>query len=115
MSLIFQAATLWLVVAMLSGCLPTETTASHKVDLASACKRFVGELMGRDPEIMKAVDNGTQVVSVSYARPADGKLWKYECKVDGEMIIWRGVDVFGPGQGPGRWRVEDAKPLVSFK
>ena len=86
-----------------------------KVMLARACKRFVGDLMGRDPAIMQTDYEGDGVVGISYVRADDGKQWKYECEINGTDIIWRGVDISGPGEGPGRWRTEDAKPVSLYQ
>ena len=47
-------------------------------------------------------------------RQDDGKLFKYECTINGDSIVWRGVDLFRQGEGPGRWRTEDAKALSSI-
>ena len=45
----------------------------------------------------------------------DAKEFKYQCKEKNCDIIWRGVDIFGPGEGPGRWRNEDARSISSFQ
>jgi hypothetical protein len=55
-----------------------------------------------------------RLVGISYIRADDGKEWKYECKTDGSTIVWRGVDLFEPGGGPGRWRDEDSRPISSI-
>ena len=57
----------------------------------------------------------TDIISISYIREDDAKEFKYQCKEKDGDIIWRGVDIFGPGEGPGRWRNEDARPISSFQ
>ena len=84
------------------------------VDLANYCKQLVGDLMGRDPSIMATGQVTADIASISYVRADDAKEFKYQCKEDGGNIVWRGVDIFGPGEGPGRWRDEDARPVSSF-
>lgn len=59
--------------------------------------------MGRDPDTMAAKARSGGLVRVQYHRPDDNKLWKSECRLEGNRIIWRGVDSFG-NDGPGRWR-----------
>lgn len=61
------------------------------------------------------LDRSRNIVGISYRRPADGKMFKYECRIDGEAIIWRGVDIFRPGEGPGRWRHEDSRLVARYK
>ena len=84
--------------------------------LPGICRKYIGEVMGREPASMSTdyERNGEKIVGISYIRQDDGKLFKYECTINGETIVWRGVDIFRQGEGPGRWRNEDAKPLSSF-
>lgn len=84
--------------------------------LPEKCKKYIGEIMGRDP-ISMTTDyerNAEKIAGISYIRQDDGKLFKYECTINGDSIVWRGVDLFRQGEGPGRWRTEDAKALSSI-
>lgn len=93
----------------------TETTAISQAVLYSACKRYTGKIMGRDPSIMTSdYSAGGNMVGISYIRSSDQKLFKYECRSNGSEILWRGVDIFSPGEGPGRWREEDAESIASY-
>lgn len=95
---------------------PREAPSVNPIDLAAECKKYIGEIMGRSPASMQ-VDHQSdpgRLVGVSYIRSDDGKKFMYECKTDGVTIVWRGVDIFGPGEGPGRWRDEEAKPISSI-
>ena len=83
-------------------------------ELPRKCKLYIGEIMGRDPKIMITDTSSPNLASIFYYKPtSDGvrRIWKYDCKVENKKIIWRGVDLFSPGEGPGRWRTEDAKPI----
>ena len=84
-------------------------------DLTKYCKQLVGDLMGRDPSIMLSGQATPENVSISYVRADDSKEFKYQCKEDGGNIVWRGVDIFRPGEGPGRWRNEDARSISTFQ
>ena len=99
---------------------PTQATSPRTVrpkqDLAVKCKALISGLMGRPVEIMTALhpfDGDEAIAFVSYERD-DASVWKYQCKTDGRTIVWRGVDIDGPGSGPGRWREEDRVPLSSL-
>ena len=85
------------------------------IELAKYCKQLVGDIMGRNPESMRTDKTSKGITSISYIRADDGKKFKYQCKGEGGNIIWRGVDLFRPGGGPGRWRYENAKAISSFK
>ena len=74
------------------------------VELTNYCKQLIGDVMGRDPGSMSTDKVSTDIVSISYIREDDAKEFKYQCKEKDSDIIWRGVDIFGPGEGPGRWR-----------
>ena len=71
--------------------------------------------MGRDPSIMLTDKAVADIVSISYVRADDSKEFKYQCKEEEGNIIWRGVDIFRPGEGPGRWRDEDARSISTFQ
>ena len=105
-----------LVGVSLQACGQPEVKTVPKVDLSSACKKYIGELMGRPVSSMNIdrVEDDGSLVAISYVRSDDQKLFKYECKLEGENIVWRGVDIFAPGEGPGRWRGEDAKPVSAL-
>jgi hypothetical protein len=95
---------------------PARQPTSKALDIPGKCKAFIASLMGRPAETMSyqyPSDGDMSMVFVSYMRD-DGTVWKYQCKTDGQTIVWRGVDVDGPGSGPGRWREEDRVPLSSL-
>ena len=85
------------------------------LELTNFCKQLIGDVMGRDPGSMIADQVSADITSISYVRDDDAKEFKYQCKEEEGDIIWRGVDIFGPGEGPGRWRNEDARAITSFQ
>lgn len=92
-----------------------ETTAPVDADkVASICKAAIAELFGHSPKIMKAAPQGGGIVRISYRRPDDGKLFKNDCQLQGNHIMWRGFDI-SPGSGPGRWRNNPADEVLTFK
>ncbi len=84
--------------------------------LFDACKKYISELMGREKSIMNSdYDQKAEgIVGISYIRSDDQTLFEYECRSDGNNIVWRGVNIFGPNDGPGRWRDEDIKPIADY-
>lgn len=78
--------------------------------VVSICKAAIAELNGHSPKIMKAGPMTAGIVSISYRRPDDGKAWTNECKIEGERIFWRTVD-----GAPGRWRIDPADEILTFK
>ena len=88
---------------------------THRDLSPDACKRYIGLIMGRDPSMMRTVASDSSLVRIDYRRNDDGKKFTYECSTIGDDIVWRGVDIFRPGDDPGRWRKEDAKSIAAFK
>lgn len=83
---------------------PAAPPRSYSVaERSMICRAGIAKVMGRDPATMKATDKGKGITAIQYRRPDDNKLWKSECRLEGDRIIWRGVDSFG-NDGPGRWR-----------
>ena len=94
-----------------------EDSASTGVTLSVAdrirvCKAGIAMIMGKSPAIMKAKADG-DIIHNQYKRPDDGKLWKQDCRIEGNRIHWRGVDSFG-ASGPGRWRDSAEDEVVTF-
>lgn len=103
----------------------TNTVANIAVDTASsnditnsekltACKMAISKLMGKPTSIMTATITPDSYFRVTYKRPDDGKTFKNECRFDGNSIVWRGVDIFAPGEGPGRWRDNPADERITW-
>lgn len=87
---------------------------SNIISLYRPCKKYIGEVMGRDPQDMNSdyANQALRVVGISYVRGGDGTVWRYECKSDGKNIYWRTANGTGAGQDLGRWRTEDSRPLL---
>lgn len=73
---------------------------------AAICKAGIAAVMGRDPKIIRAKDNG-DIVRLSYVRENDGSLWEYRCKIEGSEIIW--------ATKTGRWRTDPADEKLRYK
>lgn len=84
-------------------------------DRQRVCKATIASLNGQPPSIMHASLVDEENVLVSYARPSDGKNWHNECKFEGNQVVWRGIDAFGAGSGPGRWRDGPYDERISYE
>jgi hypothetical protein len=91
------------------------TSPSYTADERSMiCRAGVAAVFGRDPKTMTVRDLGGDVTRVEYRRPDDHKVWKSDCRIDDDRIVWRGVDAFGDN-GPGRWRNGPDDETLTFK
>lgn len=92
-----------------------KTATTYTPDqLSMICRAGIAAEFGRSHKIMKATMQDDGLVRVSYRRPDDNKLWKSDCKVEGDRIVWRTVDAFGDN-GPGRWRTTADDDVLTFK
>lgn len=81
---------------------------------ALICKAGIEELFKQPVASMKAEPITGGIIRVSYRRSSDNTLWKNDCKIDGDRIVWRAVDA-SPGSGPSRWRDDPADGMVTYK
>ncbi|WP_099186155.1 zinc ribbon domain-containing protein [Sphingobium fuliginis] len=82
-------------------------------DLARVCRAAVAHMMGKSPSIMKVVSNRGGIVRIQYKRPDDGTIWKDDCRLEGQRVMWRSVDAFG-ASGAGRWRNDPNDEVITY-
>lgn len=102
---------------------PAEEVAQLNADdLLRVCQAGVAFRGARSPDGIEVTTQGEDLVRASYTRSSDGKAFRYDCRVDGEVIRFRMIDEAGPGTGPGVWsgsgstttfRVEDEGIRIS--
>lgn len=93
-----------------------EKSAPVPVDQAMTvriCKAAIAKLFAHPNTIINAKPNGNGIIRTSYRRPSDNTLWKNDCKLEGNRVVWRSVDAF-PGLGPGRWRTGEYDGVVTY-
>lgn len=86
------------------------------LDIQGKCKKYIGQLMGRGTGgmVSRITSNDYTSATVAYMRN-DNTFWMYECKTDGNTIVWRAIPTDGPEKGQaGRWREEDRAPINSL-
>lgn len=78
------------------------TVALSEADLVRVCKAGQHHTTGTPLGIMSASASSKDTVRISYTRD-DGKAFRYDCRVSGDVIQTRMIDEAGPGTGPGSW------------
>lgn len=71
-------------------------------DLIRVCKAGQHHSVGTPLDVMEATVSGEATVRLSYTRD-DGKSFRYDCRITGNVIQTRMIDEAGPGSGPGAW------------
>ncbi|WP_278357986.1 hypothetical protein [Idiomarina abyssalis] len=70
------------------------------------CKGVIAQVMGRDPSIISAQANDSDIIALSYTRESDGSKWTYRCKLNGTTAFW--------ASETGRWRDDPADSVIRF-
>ena len=84
-------------------------------DRGRVCRGSAAALNGRSYNTVKVIGTNQEYIRVQWKRPDDGKKWKQDCRFEGDKVIWRGVDAFGPGSGEGRWRTDPRDETITYK
>ncbi|GAB2198042.1 hypothetical protein [Sessilibacter sp. MAH4] len=86
---------------------PVVLSGVTKVDVCKAAIEYLSTMRG-DQNV--AVDKGS-MVRINQTRASDGKRFYYDCKLQGNTVIWRMNRVDGV---MGRWRDTASDPTVTF-
>lgn len=98
----------------LSGCGGAGSNVSD-TDLGRICRAAVAELNATPAGIIQVTRVSGGIAQVRYRRPSDGTTWTNECRLEGDRVIWRMLDLAGPGTGPGRWRDDPMDEVVTYR
>ena len=74
------------VVLLVSGC-SEPPKIEYRLTDQDLCKNLTSVRMGTPIEIMRTSKNN-DIVTISYNRESDGKLWEHKCKQQGNQLIW---------------------------
>lgn len=80
---------------------------------ALICKAAIAKLFQQPATSMKTAPMVGGIIRVSYRRSSDNTFWTNDCRLEGNRILWRAVDI-SPGSGPGRWRDDPADGRVTY-
>lgn len=82
----------------------TENVAVELTDGQSlrVCQLGQAFRVGRDPKTITAAAAEDDLIRLSYTRD-DGKAFRYDCKIEGDVLRFRMIDEAGPGTGAGEW------------
>jgi hypothetical protein len=75
------------------------------------CKAAIATINGRDFKSVKVYKVNDDLIRLSYVRPSDGSKFNYQCKIEGDRVMW--AMIFP--EGPGRWRDNPLDGKIYFK
>ena len=87
--------------------------------LVNVCKSVVAAITTSNSHKSMSGRFSDGMSNVEYARDDDGKVFKSQCKFYPTSdrtgaVVWRGVDVWEPGGGPGIWREREYDEIVEY-
>nr|WP_315196470.1 hypothetical protein [uncultured Aquabacterium sp.] len=94
------AKTIAITSSMVAGSAFSQNTFNNH-DL---CKAAISSEMGHPAKSMKNLSSELTSPEISYTRKEDGKRYRYNCKIEGNRIIWRAYFNDPVQVGWGRWR-----------
>jgi hypothetical protein len=95
---------------MITGSALSQTT----FDNHDLCKAVISSEMGRPTKSMKNLPSESSSPEISYTRKEDGKKYRYNCKIEGNRIIWRAYFNDPVHVGWGRWRNGEWDAVFTF-
>lgn len=81
-------------------------------DLRRVCKAGLAAIHGQTIDAIEIDGLDGQVVNASWRAPVDGGRKRGQCRVDGDLITWKPVDLPTPEQN--RWMNQSGDPVVRF-
>jgi len=81
-------------------------------DLRRVCQAGLAEIHGQGFADIQIDGLEGRVVNASWRAPVDGGRRRAQCRVDGDLITWKPVDVTDPAQD--RWMNQAGDPMTRF-
>ena len=88
---------------------PRELT---ELGLRRVCAAGLAAIHGQQPQAITVEGVRERIVTASWRAPVDGGARRAECRVDGDMVIWKPLD--RPDETQNRWMNQAGDPLVRF-
>jgi hypothetical protein len=80
--------------------------------LRQVCRAGVAAIHGQQMEAVTIAGVRDGIVDATWRAPVDGGERRAQCRVDGDMIIWKPLD--RPEEAQNRWMNQAGDPLVRF-
>ncbi len=80
--------------------------------LRQVCRAGIAAVHGQQLEAVTVERVREGIVDATWRAPVDGGTRRAQCRVDGDMIVWKPLD--RPDEAQNRWMNEAGDPLVRF-
>jgi hypothetical protein len=92
--------------------LPATPVALTDADLRRVCRAGLAAIHGQDQNSITIDALNGPIVTVSWRAPVDGGRRQAQCRVDGDLVVWKPVDRTRPADD--RWMNEAGDPVTRF-
>ncbi|QYF87895.1 hypothetical protein [Brevundimonas sp. PAMC22021] len=82
------------------------------VDLRRVCRAGLAAIHGQDAAAVAIDGVEGEVVHASWRAPVDGGRMRADCRVDGELIVWKPLDL--PDAALVRWMNQSGDPVIRY-
>ena len=91
---------------------PATPVALTDADLRRVCRAGLAAIHGQDENSITIDALNGPIVTVSWRAPVDGGRRQAQCRVDGDLVVWKPVDRTRPADD--RWMNEAGDPVTRF-
>jgi hypothetical protein len=91
---------------------PATPVALTDADLRRVCRAGLAAIHGQDEDSITIDALNGPIVTVSWRAPVDGGRRQAQCRVDGDLVVWKPVDRTRPADD--RWMNEAGDPVTRF-
>lgn len=81
-------------------------------DLGRVCRASLAAIHGQTVEAVAVTGVADGVVSAQWPAPVDGGVMKAQCRVEGDLVTWKPLDL--PDPAAVRWMNQAGDPVNSF-
>lgn len=82
------------------------------VDLRRVCRAGLAAIHGQEPDAIQITGLEGSVVSAQWRAPVDGGVMKAQCRVEGDLVTWKPLDLPDPAEV--RWMNQSGDPVNTF-
>ncbi|CAN5448420.1 hypothetical protein BH10PSE1_BH10PSE1_27210 [soil metagenome] len=82
------------------------------VDLRRVCRAGLAAIHGQEPTAIQINGLEGSVVNAQWPAPVDGGVLKAQCRVDGELLTWKPLEL--PDPAASRWMNQSGDPVNTF-
>ena len=96
----------------ISDAAPVAPAVLNASDLRRVCRAGLAAIHGQQPGAVAVDGVEGEVVHASWRAPVDGGRMRADCRVDGDLIVWKPLDL--PDAALVRWMNQSGDPVIRY-